>query len=159
MVSCGRIAFESRDDAGESGDSGDIGADASSPFTSLEVTDGVQRGLGGTESIATGQPGPWQSLYMFDGGAGPMTISFQVRDGLAQTTTLDHLSAVVVPLAPEADPLYHSVDNITSVTTAGYSDVAPVLETAHVWKPPAEIAATFARWRHRAIEGTSAPLT
>ena len=93
------------------------------------LVDGVERGFGGTESIEAGRPGPWQHLYMIDGTTQPQTITFELADALAATTTLDHFHAVLTPLPAAADPLYASVDAPPLVTSTAYAPAAQLTLT------------------------------
>lgn len=79
------------------------------------LVDGVERGIGGTESVVANLPGPWQHFYLFDGGGAPTTIQFQARDTLAATTVISDLRAVAVPLPAATAPEYVAFDGPTSV--------------------------------------------
>lgn len=81
------------------------------------LVDGVERGLGGTESIAVDRPGPWQHFYVFEGNDTPTEIRFQLRDSLGATAVIDQLHAVVAPLPPTVTPVYASSDPVMPVTS------------------------------------------
>lgn len=88
------------------------------------LVDGIERGLGGTESIELGRPGPWQHLYVFDGDASATSIVFQARDTMGATTRVSNLRAVAVRLPPEADPLYASSDALVTTTSRMFAPIA-----------------------------------
>lgn len=81
------------------------------------LVDGVERGMGGTESIELDRPGPWQHFYVFEGTDTPAEIRFQLRDALGATAVIDQLHAVVAPLPATATPMYASSDPIMPITS------------------------------------------
>ncbi len=66
------------------------------------LIDGIERGMGGTEVSAPSRPGPWQHAEVLDGDDAPHTLSYQLRDAFAGTSTITNLTAIVIPLPAEA---------------------------------------------------------
>jgi hypothetical protein len=85
------------------------------------LVDGVERGIGGTEAVVAGAPGPWQHVYAFDGKETPTRIAFQARDSHGATTVIDHLRALAIPLPAIS---YASSDDLITVTSMEITTVA-----------------------------------
>lgn len=78
---------------------------------------GIERGIGGTESVEVGKPGPWQHFLVFDGTTESQRITFQLRDGAGGATTISHLHAVAIPIPTSADMQYLASDALAMVDT------------------------------------------
>lgn len=93
------------------------------------LVDGIERGMGGTEAVVPGRPGPWQHFFVLTGTNLPIEIVVQARDALAATTALDELRVAAIPLPAAADPLYASSDAIFPVTAQVLTTAAQLVVT------------------------------
>jgi hypothetical protein len=93
------------------------------------LVDGIERGLGGTESVDVGKPGPWQHMFVLTGTSDPITVQLQARDTLAAQTTLERARVIAMPIPDSADPLYASADAIQLVTSMTLTEVASLVLT------------------------------
>jgi hypothetical protein len=64
------------------------------------IVDGVERGMGGTQTSTPGHPGPWQSFAVVTGTSTPQQIQIQLRDASGAGGTLSTLTLVAIPLPP-----------------------------------------------------------
>lgn len=80
------------------------------------TVDGIERGIGGTESSAPSRPGPWQHVHVIDGDDSEHVVTYQLRDALAATSTIHALSMIAVPL-PATAVSYAALDDIQAVTS------------------------------------------
>ncbi len=92
------------------------------------LVDGVERGLGGTDSRGD-KPGPWQHMFVLTGTTAPITVQLQARDSYGMETTLERVRVVAAPIPDAADPLYASSDAIQSVTAPAMMDFASLTLT------------------------------
>ena len=107
------------------------------------LVDGIERGIGGTETVLAATAGPWQHFYVFDGSTAPTTIQFQARDQMAMTTTVGDLRAFVVPLPGDTDALYAAVDGPVQATSMTSVPIATLTVKLNV---PAASATPATMW-------------
>lgn len=101
---------------------------SSGQATGVEVrylVDGVEQGIGGTESVVVGRPGPWQHVYVFDGADRPLPVTLQLADTQGTTARLEDAHLAVIPLPAPDTATTASADAPTVVNTS--ATLVPVL--------------------------------
>ena len=73
------------------------------------VLDGVEMGMGGTQTSTPGYPGPWQHFVVIAGTDAPQELRYQLRDSSNAGATMRGLTVAALPFAA-SDIAYASND-------------------------------------------------
>ena len=115
--------------------SGRIGSrstrEPSQNFVSYTI-DGVERGIGTSQSGVAGSLGPWQHLDWFEGTNAPVDIALRLRTGTSDTAYLADVSIVAFRVPDAAGFASARTDNAQLVTNAAYTPVATLTFTPEI---------------------------
>ena len=96
--------------------------------------DGVERGVGGTQTAALDRPGPFQHFVVVDGTAAEQIVTFELRDVSEGTARVEQLRAYALPLGDGA--FYAAADDILELATLTYLPAVgfePTVPGEYLW--------------------------
>jgi hypothetical protein len=101
LFGCGRFGF----------------GDDDSSIDAMTDGDGVELGMGGTQTSTPGFPGPWQHVAVIAGTSAPQELRYQLRDASGAGAIMDALASIAIPF-DAADIAYAANDAPHDVTSA-----------------------------------------